>query len=388
VLAALAALTTTSGCSRGDPDDLAYRARADFAAGRLAESEADLARLARIRRLTLAERLLRSQVASERGRLDEALGALDDPRALMKGPEAALIASRRGELELDRRRFRAAESELKRALNLDPGLIDARRRLIWLYAQQGRSAEIASHGRELIRVAPPDFFDLFVWTLARRESLDLAESAEVLGRVIQVDPGDRVSRLALSECLRRLGRLGEADSTLRVLPAADPEARAARARIALDRGDSAGAQNLLGADSAANDHPALARLRGRLALGSGDASAAIGHFHAALNADPNDRDTQFGLAQALRLTGQPEAARPHAELARALDRLEWLVQSARPLNRRNNPATLQTIAEACRALGRHDLASAWYRLALSHDPGNIDLQNALSQIDSIPSGRP
>ena len=45
---------------------------------------------------------------------------------------------------MERHRFRVAEAELKRALVLNPKSVDARRRLIWLYAQQGRSAEIAA----------------------------------------------------------------------------------------------------------------------------------------------------------------------------------------------------------------------------------------------------
>ena len=64
-------------------------------------------------------------------------------RVPTKGPDAALIASGRGQLEMDRYRFRDAEVELKRALTLDPRRVEARRRLIMLYAQQGRSAEIA-----------------------------------------------------------------------------------------------------------------------------------------------------------------------------------------------------------------------------------------------------
>jgi tetratricopeptide (TPR) repeat protein len=106
-----------------------------------------------------------------------------------------------------------------------------------------------------------------------------------------------------------------------------------------------------------------------------------------LKAAPNDRDAHFGLAQALRLAGQPEAARLHAETARAQDHLESLVKSARRQNRGDNPATLQKIAEACLALNRRDEARAWYRLALSHDPHNEQLKNALSRVDSTNPSR-
>jgi tetratricopeptide (TPR) repeat protein len=384
----------STGCGSQNPDELSYRARAAFDAGRAAEAEAHLVRLARIRWLTTPERLLLSRIASDRGRIEEALAVLDNATLPSKGPEAALIAARRGQLELERHRFRAAEAELKRALALDPGCIDARRRLTWLYMQQGRSAEIAAHSLALAKSTKLNFLDLLVWTLARHEPLDTPEVAQVLEQAIQVDAGDRASRLALAEHLRRLGRLNQTNSTLASLPPNDLEARAIRARVALDRGDSAGADALLGIDSESDTHAALGQLRGRLALGRGNASAAVRHFRAALKADPDDRDARFGLGQALRLAGQVDAARPYIQAARAEDRLEWLVQSSRFPNRRNDPEAMRAIAEACLVLGRRNEACGWYRLALSLAPNDPTLQSALSALDStlgqaaIPDGKP
>ncbi len=376
-----------SGCTREDPHDLAYRAQTEAAAGRPAEAEAALARLARIRRLTVSERLLRSQAASNRGKIAEALAALDDAYAPTRGPEAALIAARRGELEMERHRFRAAEAELKRALVLNPKATDARRRLIWLYAQQGRSALVAAESVLLASGSNFGFLDLVVWTLDRHAPIDLAELADGLAQAVAQDPEDRFSRLALAETLRRLGRLDQADATLTALGPTECDGRVARARIALDRGDTAAAEALLGADAGDDSHAASAQLRGRLALGRGDAAAAVNHFRAALVAAPDDRDSHFGLSQALRLIGQAEAARPHAESARAHDHLEWLVQSALAPNRRHDLATLRSIARACRDLGRRDQAHAWYRLALRLSPTDSELKNAISQLDAT-SGQP
>jgi tetratricopeptide (TPR) repeat protein len=372
------------GCGRDDPADLEYRAQADITAGRLEDAEAHLARLARVRPLTVRERLLRARAARDRGRIDEALAALDGPREPQHRPDAALLAARRGSLELDRHRFRAAEAQLNRALTLDPGCAEARRTLIDLYALQGRPAEIAAQAHALAGDGTLDFFYLYVWTLGRREGLDPAERAEWLEGAVAADPDDRESRVALAECLRRLGRLDGADAALDALPRTDPETRAARARIALDRGDTGRAAALLGDGLDGDDHPALALLRGRLALIRGDAAAAVAQFRAALRADPDDRETQFGLGQALSLAGDPEAARPHMQAARARDHLEWLVQSARPTTRRNDPATLRDIAAACLVLGRRDQARAWYRLALSRDPQSTDLRRALSDLGSEP----
>ena len=291
--------TVCNGCSRDDPRDLSYRAQSEFDAGRPAEAEAALVKLEGIRKLTVAERLLRSRLASDRGRIDEAVAVLENPSPPTKGPDAALIASRRGELELERRRFRAAEAELKRALNLNPRDIDARRHLIWLYMQQGRSSEIAAESRAMARSSSLEFLDLVVWTLARHEPVDQADVAMALARAVEKDPGDRASRLALAESYRRLGRLDQADRALDALPEGDPAARADQARVALDRGESNRAEALIARDLDGDDRAAVCQLRGRLALGRGDAAAAVQHFRAALEAVPDDRDARFGLSQAL-----------------------------------------------------------------------------------------
>jgi tetratricopeptide (TPR) repeat protein len=389
VLAAIAiAAVLCNGCSREDPRDLSYRAQAEFDAGRPDEAEAALAKLAQIRKLTVSERLLRSRVASDRGLFDLAIAALENPSPPTKGPDAALFASRRGELEVERRRFRAAEAELKRALVLNPRAVDAHRRLIWLYMQQGRSTEIAAQSRAMAKSSSLEFLDLVVWTLARHEPIDQAEVALVLERALLEDPGDRASRLALAESYRRLGRLDEADRALSALPEADPAARAARACVALDRGETSRALALIDSDLEGDDRALVGKLRGRLALSKGDVAAAVQHFRTALEAAPDDRDARFGLSQALRLTGQTEAARPYAELARAHDRLEWLVRNARSPNRRNDPAILQAIANDCLALGRRDEARSWIQHALSLAPEDAGLRKALSQLDSTRGTEP
>jgi tetratricopeptide (TPR) repeat protein len=361
---------------------LSYHAQAEYDAGRPVEAEAMLARLERIRKLTVAERLLRSRAASDRGLFDQAMAVLENPRPPTRGRDAALIASRRGELELERRRFRAAEADLKRALLLDPHDIDARRHLIWLYMQQGRSTEIAAESRAMARSSSLEFLDLVVWTLARHAPVELGDMAEALARAVGQDPSDRASRLALAEAYRLLGRLDQAEGVLGALSEADPAARAVRCLLALDRGQTRRALALIAKDLDGDDRAAVCRLRGRLALSRGEAVAAAQHFRAALAAAPDDRDARFGLSQALRLTGQTEAARPYAELVRIQDRLEWLVRNARAPNRRNDPATLRAIAQDCLALGRRDEARGWIELALRLAPDDAGLRKALSGLDS------
>lgn len=256
-----------------DPQRLWNQAQAAWSSGRLAEAEAALARLSRRRPASVAERLLRAEVARERGRIDQALAALEGFPAT--GPGAALIERTRGMLELERDRARPAEAALLRALSLDPTLAEARLDLINLYTIQSRRRELAAQFRSLAATRTLRFDELYLWCLGRRQDIGPADLAAKLERMLANDPDDRTSRLALAEDLRRLGRLGAADAALGALPVGDAGARAARARLALDRAQVDVAAQLI-ADGGSDD-PALARLRGRLALARGDAAAAT-HF--------------------------------------------------------------------------------------------------------------
>ena len=372
---------TLCGCG-SDPKALREQARADWTAGRLDEAERGLARLADLRPPDLQERLLRAQVARQRGRVDEAVEFLGDAGPDAPAAEAAVVASTRGTLELARHRFRDAEAALALAVDLDPSRAEARRELVNLYALQNRQADLSNQFRALAQAdgEPLSFADLYLWTLGRREDAGPAELAETLGKATTADPGDRASRLALAENLRRLGRLNEARIVLGLFAPGDADAKAALARLALDRGDAAAAERLLTL-TGARPHPASARLLGRIALARGDAVSAERAFRAAVEAEPDDRDGGAGLAQALRLAGKAGDAVDLARYVRDRDRLEWLVQNARPAARRDDPATLRAVGDVCRDLGRTALARAWYRLALSKNPLDVDLQKSLFRLD-------
>ncbi len=380
---AAAALRLLGNVGRDDPARLWEQARAAWSAGRLEKADALLARLARRRTPTLAERLLRAEVARKLGRIDQALAALDGFSG--SDSEAALIWRTRGMLEIERDRARPAEAALLQAFALNPMLADARRDLINLYTLESRWSEIGVQFRALASMNSLSFDELYLWTLGRRLDVGPADLAAKLEPMLRNDPEDRSIRLALAENLRRLGRLDEAEKTVAPLPIDDPEVRAARARLALDRGAVDAARNLL--DAGPPDQPALARLRGRLSLAEGDGNA-VRHYRAALTGDPDDRDTLFGLGQALRLAGKPDAAQPYLRAARDRDQLESLIENARSLSRRDDARVLQAIGDACRSLARLHQARAWYRLALSRDPADPDLQKRLFDLDtSIDDGR-
>jgi tetratricopeptide (TPR) repeat protein len=367
---------------RVDPKLLLDQAKSDWSSGRLDQAEMALARLARMRDAPLPERLLRAQVARERGRIDQALAALGDVPD--SRPEAALIWRTRGMLELERDRAGPAEDALLHALSLNPNLAETRRDLVSLYTIESRVSDLRAQFLALGATGALSFDDLYLWCLGRRPDVGPAEAIAKLERMLQNTPDDPLISLALAEQLRKLGRLAEAEKAVSRLPDSDPAARAARVRLALDRGAIDVAQGLLTESPA--DHPALWRLRGRLALAQGQ-SAAAEHYRAALAAEPDDRDTLFGLGLALRLAGKSQAAQPYLDAAGNLHRLEWLIENARASSKRDSPEVMRAIGDACRSVKRLAEARAWYRLGLSREPLDAELQKRLFELEAASTGK-
>jgi tetratricopeptide (TPR) repeat protein len=364
------------GPSPADIDAIRAEAEKDFMAGRLDRVDVALKRVARLRRPTPLDSMLRAQYAAACNRPDEALAELAlVPDEHLKAAEARLLA---GRIELRRDRVRLAEAWFRAALALDPKVAQARRELIYIYGMQLRRRELSAQFLALSRLAPLSFDNVFHWCLLRNNVWEPAEAVATLRRYVSADPLDRWSRLALAENERRMGQFDMAESTLEPLGADNSAAVAVRALVALDRQDQDRAQRLLAALK--SDDPALARLRGRLALSEHDAQTAWRHFRIAFNSDPDDHETVFGLVCALELAGQSEAAAPFRELDRKLQRLSTLVDRAATPEARHDPALLRELGAACAALRRDPEARAWYELAIGIDPVDSESQRAIYRL--------
>lgn len=378
-LAAVGRLAAWRG--REDPEALLDRARAEAAAGRHDRADALLQRRARSAPPRGADWLLRAELAEARARPDEALGALGriqdgDPLA----PRARFLA---GALELRRDRARAAESAFRRAADLDPKLFEAHRELASLAAQRLRPRECDAEFAALEGLTALDARFVFLWSQVLCSIWDPEEVRGRMSRFVRADPEDAASRRALAESLRRLKRPVEAEAELRRLPDSDPQARAARGVLALERGDRAAAESLTSGGPA--DHPVLARLRGRLAQLRGDGPAAVRHFRAAVASDPEDRDALFGLGQALAAAGDREAARPYVLAAHRHDVLRDLIHAGTMRPQQvprdfDDPALFRKLGLACEAIGNRPLARAWFRLAIARDPLDAEAQQALFRL--------
>lgn len=362
-----------------DPDRLWADAERAFLAGHRDRARAALATLARLRPTTGLDRLLAAQVATADGRFDDALaeiGQISDAHPM--AAQALLLA---GRIERQRRRIRKAETAFRRALAIKPGLVDARKELIYILGIQSRRREVDAEFRALARQTTLTHHDLFTWALTHFTHWN-PDIVEDLDGFIKADPEDRDSRLAVVELL--LERPEVESYIARILdplPATDGDARALRIELAFNLGRYDEAERLLAA--APEDHPRIARLRGAMALQRRDLDAAIRHFRAALSAEPYDRVSPMHLAQALRLKGDIAAAESLMDRVRKLNHLYNLIVRVRSPRRENRASDLAELGNACADAGLVDEARGWYSLAIGVNPLDGAAQQALHRL-----GRP
>jgi tetratricopeptide (TPR) repeat protein len=363
--------------SRSDPDRLWVKAESAFLAGRWDEASATLQRIGRLRAKTSLDWVLQAQLDAAHGRTDDALRALarvpdGDPMAA----QAALLA---GRLERARNRFRAAEIHFRHALRIDPGLVEAHKELIYIFGVQLRRREVDAEFRALARRTRLTPFDLFTWAQTHFTVWG-PEITTTLQTIVDADPDDRPSRLALAEALLpQPGQAARVARLLDALPASDADALALRVGLALHLGQIDEAEALL--RRGPEDHPGLARYRGRLAMARKDFQAAVAHFRAALGPEPYNRTANFELGQALALSGDREGSAPFLERVRMLDEFFKLINRFRSPSREKHPHDLTRIAAASEAAGLIEEARHWYALAVARDPLDAQAQQGLYRLE-------
>ena len=371
VLGALLALAWP----RPSADAVWNEARNAFEARDFARADAALRRLATLRAPTELDWMLRGQVALGFDRTDEALEDLKHvPDDHMMAPAARLEM---GQIELRKHRFIPAEAYFRKALDLEPDRIQARRELIYIYGIQLRRPELNAMFQVLSRQSSLTFSETFLWCLTRGVTWEPEEIVKTLTLAIEADPTDRWARLGKASSLLDLNRFDEAEATLAALPESDPDARVIRVRLALSRGDDIRAETLL--EGGPEDHAGLALLRGQMALARGDEQATLRHFRIAYEKAPYLREAVFGLGKALQLNGDPTAA-TYLDQATKLDLLSSLIQKAAIVVNRENPQLLRDLGAACAAAGRLPEARAWYNLAITRDPLDTQANAALARL--------
>jgi tetratricopeptide (TPR) repeat protein len=371
-----------SAARRPDPQRLWVEAESAFLAGRWGESRNLMRRIGQLRSKSSCDRLLEAQLAASQGRTNEALEELEGVR---KEDSATLFAQARlmaGRLERARHRLRPAEAHLRRALEAQPGLLEAHRELIYLYGIQLRRRELDAEFAALARLVRPTHHDLFTRALTHFSSWR-PDIAEDLQACVDADPHDRASRLALADIL--IDQPGQGERVSRLLdafPETDAQALALRVGLALHEGRTEAARRQL--TEGPRNHPALARYRGQLAVLRNDLDEAVAQFRLALGTEPYDRISTFELGRALALRGDKAAAEPLLERARRLNALYNLVNRIRSADRENAAPDLLGLGDACEAAGLREEAHHWYALAVDRDPLDTRAQQALARLGASP----
>jgi tetratricopeptide (TPR) repeat protein len=370
--------------SRQDPSrlDLLYAAFNEFNARHFERASELLDRRAAEITPTALDWMLRARIAESQGRLADGLAHLKRiPDADPIGAQAWLKV---GQIELKRHHARAAEAAYRRSLALDADQVQPRRELAYLYALQRRKAECDAQFRDLAGLVPMDHVLAFAWCQNYCGIWDPRGPRPVLTEFLAEDPDDRWSRLALAASYQLTSEFDQAEASLRALPDSDPDARALRVQLAIDRGEIPLAETLARGGPA--DHVRLNALRGRLALFRNDARQAAVHFRAALRQDPGDRDSNHGLGQALRRQGDPEAG-TYLEIASRQDQLMRMIQAS-VTTIKTDPKLFDKLGSLCVSLGLDREARVWYQIAISRDAFDTEAQQALTRLDQTSPTRP
>lgn len=191
---------------------------------------------------------------------------------------------------------------------------------------------------------------------------------------------DTPAAVGEAQCLRRLGRLREAEAVLRGRPTAATDA-SRRAFAAVGQ-------------SAEAAETAVAAERGHIAAAAGRTDEAAEHFAAAVAANPKDQSLRYVLAQTLSRLGRAEEAREHMDAyVRAREATAGLSELLERVAARPGDADLRA------EIGRTFLENLseqqgliWLHSALAHEPDHQAANRALAdyyaaRVDDTPKGR-
>ncbi|GAC1473712.1 MAG: hypothetical protein NVSMB9_22820 [Isosphaeraceae bacterium] len=346
--------------------------RYDAAAAKLDQRKAEVAP-------TPLDWMLRARIAEAQGRSAEALATLKlIPDSDVIGPRARL---RRGQIERALGHASAAEEAFRRSVTLDPAMIQPHRELAYLYALQLRYEACDAEFRALARLMSLDHVLAFAWCQNLCRIWDPYEARKALTRLVEGDPNDRWSRMALATSYRLTNQFDAAEKMLLPLPDSDPDALTIRIQLALDRGRIEAAEQL--ARHGPDSHAGLSSMRGKLALHGDDPARAAAHFRAVLESDRDDRDALQGLGQALRKLADPKASE-YLDLAARHDLLKRAILDS-VTTIRTNPRLFYQLGVMCESVNWPDPARAWYQLAIGRDALDTQAQQALVRLNQ---GRP
>ncbi|MCA3015928.1 MAG: tetratricopeptide repeat protein [Myxococcaceae bacterium] len=257
------------------------------------------------------------------GRVDDAVQTLRQAVEKLPGDGSARLAL--GEALLAQRDFDGAVEQLKKRLELEPG-IEARLDLARAYAKKRVAKQAEPLYREVLKEEPQN-------RAARLGLIDLytaqgrfADAEAALQELLATTPDDAQALMRLGLMKSRMQRPNEALEPLERAARLNPSLLEARAELAFllfrgDPGANAGRcvttmNELLALDER---HALALHYRGHCLFTRGDAARALESFAAATRADPDFGQAWLMLGELHEQAGRKDEARQAFERAKALD---------------------------------------------------------------------
>ena len=329
--------------------------------------------------------LVAAEAATKQGRRIEALGYYSQLPTGAGDLKAASGYAAAGELLLEMHRASAAEAQFRQALDIDPQLLEAHRRLGQLLGIEGRRWESLPHLLEVLRA---DKFTLDDLLLMGDHAVAVGGSDE-LEKFLQATPDDLVPLLGKARLALLSNRAAEAKRLLKKILAAAPNQIEARAELgqALLSSDDPDLDRWLREDAPqAEQHPEVWMTRGMRARQRGDIRGAARCFWETLKRDPVHLAATFQLAQAMESLRDLQTARRLSERAARLERLRGEVKLI--AQDRKNLTLLRSAAELTESLGCAWEALAWHRIILLVEPRASESVKASRRLQAALSNLP
>ena len=278
-------------------------------------------------------------------------------------------------------RAATAEQCLRSALEVDADHVESNETLAKLLQIEGRTFESIPNVLRVIQSGKCGRNQLLMIGATER---NMVSDFHFVDTCVKTLPDDPVVQLGWARMVLINGDLERAEEMFREIIAFDPKQAEAQARlgeILLEQSKSAEflkwhSQIPEGADS----HPGIWHNRGLWALRNGQRRASVRCFLEAVLRDPNYSASNYQLSQILVSMGEPSLAKPFAERASLLAKLDYFISELKGMG---DLTMMRQAVELQEQLGRLWEAMGWCHVALYAYPDAAWAHAAVARLDRV-----
>jgi tetratricopeptide (TPR) repeat protein len=287
--------------------------------------------------------------------------------------DAGQSYEKQGFLLRDLYRLDEAEAAFRRAIKVDPSLLEARRALIALLGLERRGTEQETELWGLLERTPRTAEALRVLAQAGPaippDGLPPGlDEGQALERVLRAEPTNDHARAALASYYRGRGDFQSAERLLSEAPRKTGVIELESKALAIDNGDlDSGESYFERPRSPVSPEilPRFYRLQGDWWEAKGDLAQALDAYRRALKADPRSVELKYRTGRVLAALKRQKEAEPYLTYAQKTLTLKNLV--ARLPDDNPDPRLCAEAEALCRDMGREAEAEAWKKLANRSD---------------------